>query len=634
MTNYSFLFYLVESTPLNLFFEEATKAIIFAATPSTQLQYGSLSLANLDGNARELTVKNINGSQKTLKAKRFNTRKTKINGIESNSNQNFIISSSEKDMNQYLLSNKIIGNSFFPITHKKVYNKTFSFLFFNNNSNLKYFQKDKTSEIFPFHFSLLELNREGDKTENINNSKQNIFSGVWEKQLFSFLKLRKKISFNEMKQLDKVVSVPSIQRNSKASQDFESPQRSISRTKIEKIYGPNVKKSLMSNYFLTKLFENFYKISRQLGIEKMGVKPQKEKEKNNKILLKYFTIKESLNSIHKVNYIVEDFNQAKYNISLSDFKFYKSNSFPSIHRPYESFVSSKSWNEKRPEKVLLGPPNFKNMWQIWSLYRTESICLAEKKNGKIFFSISDWTYKNPFFIKNKQSNFHYPLAMQNNFQNFQSNFFDTFRNKTNDEKLNTYSSTSFYPSFYSNFFDSKTIYGPFKSEQEKSMIVDQQDFFDQGNKEKNKRNDFVQKSFKNEDFSSRLFLFFPSSILLKKNFHDQIYHSTNQPWNFIRNTPRYIISSQLIQDKKEIDKAETIKKFYFSQAFLEFSKKADTKQNQISQSINDKKVEYIHIDIWTNGSISPRQSIMNGFKKLFELFYNFSKYIPLKIIEL
>nr|UIB38776.1 hypothetical protein [Trentepohlia sp. YN1242] len=35
--------------------------------------------------------------------------------------------------------------------------------------------------------------------------------------------------------------------------------------------------------------------------------------------------------------------------------------------------------------------------------------------------------------------------------------------------------------------------------------------------------------------------------------------------------------------------------------------------------------EYIQIDIWTNGSLSPRQSLLNAFKKLFEIFYTLSK---------
>ena len=44
--------------------------------------------------------------------------------------------------------------------------------------------------------------------------------------------------------------------------------------------------------------------------------------------------------------------------------------------------------------------------------------------------------------------------------------------------------------------------------------------------------------------------------------------------------------------------------------------------------------ESIQIDIWTDGSLSPRQALLNAFKKLFELFYNLSKSNYLKPIEI
>lgn len=47
---------------------------------------------------------------------------------------------------------------------------------------------------------------------------------------------------------------------------------------------------------------------------------------------------------------------------------------------------------------------------------------------------------------------------------------------------------------------------------------------------------------------------------------------------------------------------------------------------------NDK--EYILIDIWTNGELSPRKALLNAFKKLFELFFNLIKYNLLKPIEI
>ena len=50
--------------------------------------------------------------------------------------------------------------------------------------------------------------------------------------------------------------------------------------------------------------------------------------------------------------------------------------------------------------------------------------------------------------------------------------------------------------------------------------------------------------------------------------------------------------------------------------------------------INDLESEYVQIDIWTNGSLSPRQSLLNAFKKLFEIFYDLSKYDSIKPIEI
>ena len=52
--------------------------------------------------------------------------------------------------------------------------------------------------------------------------------------------------------------------------------------------------------------------------------------------------------------------------------------------------------------------------------------------------------------------------------------------------------------------------------------------------------------------------------------------------------------------------------------------------NRINSTENDIKNEYIQIDIWTNGSISPRQSLVNAFQKLFELFCNLSNNISIK----
>ena len=55
---------------------------------------------------------------------------------------------------------------------------------------------------------------------------------------------------------------------------------------------------------------------------------------------------------------------------------------------------------------------------------------------------------------------------------------------------------------------------------------------------------------------------------------------------------------------------------------------------QTSQFKREEEKEYIQIDIWTNGSLSPRQALLDAFKKLFELFYNLSKYNCLKPIEI
>ena len=46
---------------------------------------------------------------------------------------------------------------------------------------------------------------------------------------------------------------------------------------------------------------------------------------------------------------------------------------------------------------------------------------------------------------------------------------------------------------------------------------------------------------------------------------------------------------------------------------------------KVEENFNELHNEYIQIDIWTNGSLSPRQSLLNAFKKLFEIFYTLSK---------
>ena len=56
--------------------------------------------------------------------------------------------------------------------------------------------------------------------------------------------------------------------------------------------------------------------------------------------------------------------------------------------------------------------------------------------------------------------------------------------------------------------------------------------------------------------------------------------------------------------------------------------------SQINNSQTKNENEYIQIDIWTNGELSPRQALLNAFRKLFELFYNLSKYNCLKPIEI
>ena len=56
--------------------------------------------------------------------------------------------------------------------------------------------------------------------------------------------------------------------------------------------------------------------------------------------------------------------------------------------------------------------------------------------------------------------------------------------------------------------------------------------------------------------------------------------------------------------------------------------------SQINKFETENENEYIQIDIWTNGELSPRQALLNAFRKLFELFYNLSKYNCLKPIEI
>ena len=38
--------------------------------------------------------------------------------------------------------------------------------------------------------------------------------------------------------------------------------------------------------------------------------------------------------------------------------------------------------------------------------------------------------------------------------------------------------------------------------------------------------------------------------------------------------------------------------------------------SQINKSENENENEYIQIDIWTNGELSPRQALLNAFRKL------------------
>ncbi len=79
------------------------------------------------------------------------------------------------------------------------------------------------------------------------------------------------------------------------------------------------------------------------------------------------------------------------------------------------------------------------------------------------------------------------------------------------------------------------------------------------------------------------------------------------------------------------DNLHLIHKVNYSVETFDRTPKNDHQTGQNEQNIKDvllvprNQNEYIQIDIWTNGSLSPRKSLLNAFKKLFEIFYTLSK---------
>ena len=429
------------------------------------------------------------------------------------SNQTFLFSTSVPAQNSYSM---LKGNTFLSKQNLPKKRQVREKLKLNQKKNLSKdlkklvpFAIDYQTSFFPFGF----LTKEEKKLQ------KNVFSEIHKKKLFFFPKLTERIFKNKKKRFD--------------------------------------------------LFQDFYKISRQSGIEKMGVESQKKNlhsrsaENNNLIILRYFTIKESLNAIHKVNYIVENFEMTRAKTST----FIRLNQVKNTFW-YKGVKYANVFNKKTREKSSF-PLDFQPVNTVTGLEVKQQEEPVKTQNFKLkeFYS-SLFIYGSPIL---------YSLG--------DMKYSKVLENPKTEKKL--------IPQFFKCNQEVRSI----------SKWKNENPFFIMNNKSK-----------------------FESLLRIKDYFQD--YATTFRSHLSIFSWPE----NEAIKYSADFNQNQT------NQVFSGKNKKVFSRSSSFSQ-MNEKQTktminEYIQIDIWTNGSISPRQSLLNAFKKLFELFYNLSKYNYFKPIKI
>ena len=394
----------------------------------------------------------------------------------------------------------------------------------------------------------------------------------------------------------------------------------------------------------TNELKNIYLISRQLGLNIMGGELYKQNlpiasidqrifpwlKNNNKITLRYFTIKESLNPTYKVNYIIENF-EINWNYKVPGFGIQEQ--------------TDEGFNNIQPEKKIVKKQSLKE-----AAYNEPEFVNSSSNNTSLVIPQSQ-----SVILKQRLSE-HFPshknLFPLNHFtkQLLLGSILDDKANKQNMMKL--------IPSYYFslNFLSYRKQNQPFFHKKKENYliirnpeIVQQLPFNLPPIKYSRKITSLLDTSInKWATWYSFLIKNNKTSLFVLNNYNGVIsiprWKNKNSFLKFSERHGLYLMRGETnLSFSKEFNVFGSLKKenrimshehdanklnFETSLPISKISQ--NYYSNQINPIENNIQNEYIQMDIWTDGSISPRQSLVNAFQKLFELFFDLSNNIPIK----
>lgn len=320
--------------------------------------------------------------------------------------------------------------------------------------------------------------------------------------------------------------------------------------------------------FLTKDFDgeqiNFYQY------ELLSFKNQLLYNKQNAIYtatLKYFNINDNLNLIHKVNYSVETFDK-KIFLEQNNRK----NSETIIH----------DLNQNLYSKLIFEPSEWSDLFAENNKIQT----ISKKTQSYQKYVLPIYLGLDPLglFVSSSTKQALHKLFEFNEIESVKNR--DSFLSKIENNLIE-----------YTNFFNYSYYESLFRKHPSYRASFDgklsNKDFFSflSFRQEKNKWSLPTTLSRESSKWKSVM-----EGILLK--------NQEESSKIFLRSQ----ISKNVLPSSSQVSQIEKTQSF-----------------SRMSENMGFEQNEYIQIDIWTNGSLSPWQSLLNAFKKLFEIFYTLSK---------